>query len=202
VTDARSKLSDGYTDIPPGKLVNVVVCMEMFAPPAARPEPKREDLSLVRFNDPDPASYRALFRRVGAPYLWSSRLELADALLSKLLNDPNVEPYVVRSADAELGMMELDFTPDECELRFFGLVERALGTGTGRWLMNRTIERAWSRPIRRFWLHTCHFDHPAAIGFYLRSGFRPYKRQIEIYDDPRLTGLLPVDAAPQVPIIR
>ena len=33
------------------------------------------------------------------------------------------------------------------------------------------------------------------------TGFRPFTRQIEIVDDPRLTGILPRTAAPQVPII-
>jgi hypothetical protein len=45
-------------------------------------------------------------------------------------------------------------------------------------------------------------DHPDALAFYIRSGFRPFRRQIEITDDPRLTGVLPETAAPHVPIIR
>jgi hypothetical protein len=53
----------------------------------------------------------------------------------------------------------------------------------------------------RFWLHTCTFDHPAAVGFYSRYGFKPYMRAIEVSADPRLTGLLPRSAAPQIPLI-
>jgi GNAT superfamily N-acetyltransferase len=198
---SHQTVTDGYTDIPSGKLVNVVICLEMTDRPRPRAEPTRARLALVRCDRPDLGWYRTLFRRVGAPYLWASRLELDDVALSTKLADPNVESYVLRDTDEDVGMMELDFTPGECELRFFGLVEGAIGTGAGRWLMNRTIERAWSRPIRRFWLHTCHFDHPGALAFYMRSGFRPYKRQIEIYDDPRLVGLLPRDAAPDIPIL-
>jgi hypothetical protein len=51
-------------------------------------------------------------------------------------------------------------------------------------------------------VHTCTLDHPAALGFYIRSGFRPFKRQLELSTDPRLDGTLPPDAAPGVPIIR
>ena len=102
----------------------------------------------------------------------------------------------------EAGLLELDFrTPHECELSFFGLTLPLLGTGAGRWLMNRAIERAWSRPIRRFWVHTCTFDHQDALAFYLRSGFRPFRLEIEYADDPRVTGLLPRSAAPHVPLI-
>jgi hypothetical protein len=68
-------------------------------------------------------------------------------------------------------------------------------------MMNRAIERAWSMPIRRFWVHTCTLDHTAALSFYIRSGFVPFKRQIEVFDDPRLTGVLSSSAGPDVPII-
>ena len=67
--------------------------------------------------------------------------------------------------------------------------------------MNRAIARAWSRPVRRFWVHTCTFDHPDALSFYLRSGFRAFRREIEISDDPRLTGAMPRNATPHIPII-
>ncbi len=68
--------------------------------------------------------------------------------------------------------------------------------------MNKGITRAWSRPIRRLRVHTCTMDHPGALSFYIRTGFVPYRQQIEIADDPRLSGLVPETAAPHVPIIR
>ena len=83
-----------------------------------------------------------------------------------------------------------------------GWVASVAGGGAARWLMNRAIERAWSRPIRRFWVHTCTLDHPNAPGFYQRSGFTPFRRQVEIADDARLSGLVPMSSAPHVPVIR
>jgi hypothetical protein len=68
--------------------------------------------------------------------------------------------------------------------------------------MDHAIERAWRKPIRCFWVHTCTFDHPGAISFYIRSGFEPFKRQIEIADDPRLTSGYPPEAAPHIPVIQ
>ncbi len=100
------------------------------------------------------------------------------------------------------GLLELDFrVPGECELAFFGVTPALVGHGAGRWLMNRAVALAWSRPIRRFWVHTCALDAPEALPFYLRSGFAPYARKVEVYDDPRLTGVLPTTAAPQVPMV-
>jgi hypothetical protein len=68
-------------------------------------------------------------------------------------------------------------------------------------MMNRAIEIAWLRSIRRLWLHTCTLDHPGALAFYVRSGFVPFRRQIEVADDPRGTGLLPRTAAPRAPMV-
>jgi ribosomal protein S18 acetylase RimI-like enzyme len=75
------------------------------------------------------------------------------------------------------------------------------GKGAGRALMSHGLTAAWRRKPERIWLHTCTADHPAALGFYQKFGFVPYKRAIEIADDPRLTGQLPRDCAPHVPII-
>jgi hypothetical protein len=59
----------------------------------------------------------------------------------------------------------------------------------------------WVHKPQRIWVHTCTSDHPAALGFYRKMGFVPYKRAIEIADDPRLTGELPRTAAGHVPVV-
>ena len=196
------QLNDGYVDLPPGKLANIATWLEMIERPAVRREATDLPYSLVRANVPDPNWYRDLFRRVGEPYLWFSRLTLSNEQLAKIIRDPADEIYSVRVSGRDEGLLELDFhEPDECELLFFGLTQELVGTGAGRWLMNRAIEIAWSHPIRRFIVHTCNLDHPNALGFYVRSGFRPFRRQIEIADDPRLTGVLSNNAAPEVPLL-
>jgi len=99
-------------------------------------------------------------------------------------------------------VLELDFKDlPNCELAFFGLAKDAIGSGLGRALMNIAITKAWEKPINRLWVHTCHFDHPNALGFYKRSGFEPYSLMVEIHDDPRLAGKLPRHASPHVALI-
>ena len=44
-------------------------------------------------------------------------------------------------------------------------------------------------------------DHPSALGFYRAQGFVPFARAVETFPDPRLTGHLPRDAAPHVPLL-
>jgi len=196
-------LPDGYADVPAGKIAAVVTSLEMTARPMLRSDPPAEaGFGLNRIARPDLTWFRALFRRVGEHYLWSSRLRMPDEDLTAELLDPGMETYALTRDGDDLGLLQLDFRQvGEGELGFFGVTDELIGTGAGRWLMNRALERAWSRPIRRCWVHTCTLDHPAALGFYLRSGFTAYRRQIEVLDDPRLTGHLPRGAAPQVPII-
>jgi GNAT superfamily N-acetyltransferase len=157
--------------------------------------------ALRRVVEPDLGWYRELYARVGGPYLWAWRLSVSDSALTDLLRDPLIETYVFRADDADEGLLELSFrTPGECEIVYFGVTEPFIGSGAARFMMNRALEIAWSRPIQRFWLHTCTLDHPRAVPFYLRSGFRPFKREIEIFNDPRTLGKLPREAAPDVPL--
>lgn len=192
----------GYLDLPPGRLATLVTYLEMTAPPPPRDVPHRADLVLRRWERPEPEAYRALYRRIGEPWLWFSRLLLDDSALVAILHDPGLEVYLPLRDGAPIGILELDFRrAGECELAFFGLVPEAVGTGAGRWLMTRALERAWRPGIGRVWVHTCHLDHPQALDFYIRSGFRPYKRAIEVFEDPRLSGVLPREAAPRVPFV-
>jgi GNAT superfamily N-acetyltransferase len=197
-------LPDGYSDVPAGKLAAVVTCLEMRAPPARRDDPEQPGITLDRVVTPDLAWYRDLYARIGTEWLWASRLAMADADLTAVLHHPDVEVYAVMKAGRAEGLLELDFREEGvCELAFFGLTPATIGGGTGRWLMNRAIARAWSREaLQRFWVHTCTLDSPQALNFYIRSGFTPVKRQVEVFDDPRLAGILPETAAPVVPIIR
>jgi GNAT superfamily N-acetyltransferase len=188
--------------ISPGKTAAVVTSLEMLARPRLREAPTQLDLRLERATHPAIQWYRELYRRVGEDWLWFSRLTLDDEALRAILDDPLVEVYALRHAGEEAGLLELDFRdPGLCELAFFGLVPALIGSGAGRWLMNRAVDLAWSRPIGRFWVHTCTCDHPGAVRFYMRSGFSPFRQHVEILDDPRLDGTLPRNAAAHVPII-
>jgi GNAT superfamily N-acetyltransferase len=196
-------LADGYHQVPHGKVAAVVTSLEMLAPAAARPERADAPAELLRVPRPEPDWYRDLFHRIGAPWLWHSRLALARDQLAAILQHPDNEVHALVVDGRPEGLLELDFrVAGECELAFFGLADPLQGLGAGRWLMNRAIERAWARPIGRFWVHTCTLDHPAALTFYLRSGFQAYARQVEVFDDPRLGGLLPIAAAAHIPLIR
>lgn len=193
---------DGYTPLPRGRLAAAVTYLEQRTPPAPRPEPAHADLALDRLRGGDLARYRALFRAVGEPWLWFGRTLQSDAELTALLDDDAIEALALVRAGRDIGLLELDARDcAEVELAYFGVVPDAVGRGLGRWLMNRALERAWAHGPRRVFVHTCSFDHPDALAFYIRSGFVPYARAVEIAADPRLSGHLPRQAAPHVPVI-
>lgn len=195
-------LTDGYHDVPPGKVAAVVTELEMRAPAPLRGRPAPDGVALRPVPSPDLDWYRALFAHVGHDWLWFSRLRMTDDQLSAILTDPLVEVFAVEKDGQPQGLLELDFrTEGECELAYFGLGPALVGSGTGAWLMDQAITRAWARPIQRFHVHTCTLDHPSALGFYMRSGFTPTKRMVEIADDPRLTGVIPETRAPQIPVL-
>jgi GNAT superfamily N-acetyltransferase len=194
-------LPDGYSDVPAGKIAAVVTHFEMTERPALRPDPKGA-WTLRRVPSPDLDWFRDLYRRVGEEWLWFSRLQMTDAELAAVIRSPMVDVHALVHEGRDEGLLELDFRePGQCELAFFGVTADLIGGGAGRWLMNRALELAWSRQVSRVWVHTCSLDHPSALAFYQRSGFRPFRRQIEIADDPRLDGTAPRSAAKHVPII-
>ena len=194
-------LPDGTSDVPAGKIAAVVTHLEMTERPALRRDPEGA-WTLRRVPSPDLDWFRDLYRRIGEEWLWFSRLQMADADLAAMIQSPTVEMVALVHDGRDEGVLELDFcNAGQCELRLFGVTAELVGGGAGRWLINRALELAWSRQVARVRVHTCSFDHPSALAFYQRSGFRPFRRQIEIADDPRLDGMAPRGAAKHVPII-
>jgi GNAT superfamily N-acetyltransferase len=173
----------------------------MTARPVLSPAPSGP-WTLRHIERPDLAWYRDLYRRVGEEWLWFSRIRAADDKLAARLHHPLVETHALVADGRDEGLLELDFRePRACEIGMFGVTARLVGSGAGRFLMHRALELSWSRDIARLWLHTCTFDHPAALPFYQRAGFRPFRRQVEIADDPRLDGTAPRGVAKHVPVI-
>jgi len=191
-----------YEPVADTDLAAVVTYLEMHDRPDTEVPPSTLDLQ--RIENPAPERYRTLFRLVGAPWLWFSRLTLDDGKLSEIISDRRVELYVALDGNGrDVGMLELDFRePGQCELAFVGLIPDLAGLGHGRWLLAEAVSRAWAADgVTRVHVHTCSLDHPAALSAYRRAGFTPYKRAVERFPDPRLSGILPKDCAPQVPLL-
>ncbi|MGL4974511.1 MAG: GNAT family N-acetyltransferase [Bosea sp. (in: a-proteobacteria)] len=211
--DTLSISLHGTTQLPRGKIATIVTSLEMRAPPERSTTTATSGrLGLDRMTGSDLPRYLALYRELGWRWMWFSRLVLPQAELAAILDDPAVEAYAVSQNGHDIGLLEFDRRiAGEVEIAFFGLLEGAVGQGIGAGLMAQALELAWAPavgsgtppvPISRVWVHTCTFDHPGAVRFYQRCGFTIYQLGVEVADDPRLAGHLPLDAAPHVPVLR
>lgn len=195
-------MTSRFLPVGPGEIAAVVTHLEMRTRPRPRPL-KPSPLRLKRWAAPGIDKYRQLYRRVGEPWLWFSRLVMADDALAAILRDPAVEIFAVLDPKGiEVGLLELDFREaGQCEIAFFGLIPALTGQGFGGWLMGQALGIAWRGGIERLWVHTCTLDDPRALGFYIAQGFAPIGREIELLPDPRLNGVIPRECAPHVPLI-
>jgi GNAT superfamily N-acetyltransferase len=141
------------------------------------PAPK-EGLVVIHAKKPTVAYYRFLYHSVGGDYDWTSRKKLSDAELVAIIHDPRDEVHVLMVDGVPAGFAELDRRREgEIELVQFGLMPEFIGKGLGRYFLQWTIDKAWSYNPKRFWLHTCTKDHPAALPNYLKAGFAVYKEE-------------------------
>lgn len=192
----------GLIPVEPHEVATVVTTLEMRRRPPLRPLPP-SPLRLVRWPSPAPDKYRALFRRVGEPWLWYSRLAMDDAALAAATHREGTQVHAaVDRGGVEVGLLELTHVePDWCALDYFGLVPELTGQGHGAWLMALAMQLAWRPGVSLVRVNTCTLDHPRALGFYRAQGFTPVKRTLETFPDPRALGLLSETAAPQVPYL-
>jgi GNAT superfamily N-acetyltransferase len=174
-------------------LEDTITYLEMLARPAGRRFPAPlETLAVMRAEDCTVSFYRYLYDAVGEPWLWFERRMIGDLALAAQIGKPTIEIFVLYVRGVPAGFFELDTAaPRETKLCYFGLIPDFIGRRLGPYLLQAAIDRAWSRPIDRFWLHTSTFDHPKALRVYQRAGFVVYARRTVTFDDPREHDVLP-----------
>ena len=153
--------------------------LEMSDRTALRPAQGVEaDLTVARVERPDASLWRFLYTEVGRQYRWFDRLSWSDAEAQAYLDDPAISLWLATMDGATAGYFELKREPDgSFEIVYFGLLPRFTGRGLGGQLLTEAVTRAWDAGARRVWLHTCTFDHPAAIPNYVRRGFTVFKTE-------------------------
>ncbi|HZK92147.1 MAG TPA: GNAT family N-acetyltransferase [Stellaceae bacterium] len=175
------------------RIEDTVTYLEMFERPPARQLPAPHGkLALMRAEACTVSFYRYLYETVGTPWVWFERRQWSDAALAAELAKPTTEIFVLHAGGVPAGFFELDAAEArQTKLCYFGLVPEFIGRRLGPFLLNAAIEQAWSRPLERFWVHTCTFDHKRALPLYQRAGFVVYARRSVSFDDPRESGILP-----------
>ena len=65
-----------------------------------------------------------------------------------------------------------------------------IGKGLGRYLLTWAVDTAWNHEPKRLWVNTNSLDHVKALALYQRCGFRPYRQEQHVMEDPRVIGLI------------
>ena len=156
--------------------------------------PSRTGPERVRREVMTATEYLDLYRRVGEPLRWDSRLNMPIEELESLLAGGSLNTYVLRGGEAgasgrgtqsrAVGLCEFERQAfPEIELKHFGLVPEAQGRGLGSWLLSTTVSLEWETGAKRIWLHTDSWDHPAAVPVYLRAGFTVFDARYQAVQD-------------------
>jgi GNAT superfamily N-acetyltransferase len=193
---------EGFALVPHGLHATIETSLERNSPPNPDSFPLPAGYTLVQPDPVDLSAFKRLFRTIGDPWLWFGRLTHSDEEILSILTAPTTTlRYLFATDGAPVGLFEAQQEGDDTlQVTYFGLVPHATGMKLGPALMEHGLAQAWHPKIKRMWVHTCTFDHPAALSFYRRQGFTPFQQRVEIGHDPRLTGLLPREAAPHIPL--
>ncbi len=155
-----------------------VYYLEMLAPAHRSVPAPRSSLTVLHVPSPSVPYYRSLYDAVGKEFHWLSRRKMSDEALAAILGDPRNELHVLHVDGTPAGFAELDRRqPQDIELVQFGLTSDFIGQGLGKWFLQWTLDKAWSYEPKRFWLHTCTLDHPAALPNHLKAGFKQFKQE-------------------------
>ncbi|MBB5041963.1 GNAT family N-acetyltransferase [Shinella fusca] len=165
--------------VQPAPIAVHITALEMTAPPKqSLPVPVNVHTAILSAPEIPPAFYRFLYRQVGSRWHWVDRLRMDDETLAATLSDKRNSVTVLYVNGAPAGFFELwQENEDVVELSHFGLFERALGLGIGKWFLLQTLYAAWSSGPKRVRVTTNNLDHPRALQLYQMFGFSPVGTQ-------------------------
>lgn len=144
------------------------------APKQSLPVPVNIHTAIMRVPEIPLPFYRFLYLQVGRRWTWVDRLRLTDEDLTDVLHDKRNSVTVLYVNGAPAGFFELrQVDEDNVELSHFGLFERALGLGLGKWFLLQALYAAWNTNPQVVRVSTNTLDHPRALQLYQRFGFSP-----------------------------
>lgn len=202
MTDWTIPSEEGFATLPQGVLGTIETSLERFEAPDTIKWPLPDGFTLATPDPIDLDDFKKLYHAIGDAWLWYGRLQKPDTEILAILQAPTTRLFYLFNPDGQpLGMIETQQQGEATiEVSYFGLIAQATGKKLGKVMMENGLAEAWAPTTKRAWLHTCTFDSPYALGFYQGMGFKPYKQRFEWGKDPRLTGLLPRNAAPHIPL--
>lgn len=128
-----------------------------------------------------------MFRTVGGPWRWFSRLSWTYQQWLQYLTEQQVRTWLLTVKGTPAGYIELLKHPDDSvEIKFFGLLPQFIGQGLGSRLAKAAVLQATAWTRGKVWLHTCSADHPSALKNYQNAGFRLTHTETSVEALPKL----------------
>jgi GNAT superfamily N-acetyltransferase len=160
--------------------------LEMTAPTDLRPaRASTVALDLIQALVPCPELNRFFYTAVGGDWFWTDRLPWTYEEWLRYLDRPELETWTAWRSGSPAGYFELERLPATgVEIVYFGILPQFIGQGLGGRLLTAAVERAWQLKPHRVWLHTCTLDHPKALANYRARGFRLYREETKVQDEP------------------
>ena len=139
--------------------------------------PKKEKISLE--TDKDININKFFYRQIGKDHFWRDRLLWSDNQWKKYINNKNLETGVMKINNNLVGFYEQEFhkNKNEIELIQMGILKEHQGRKLGSFLLEYIIQAAYTRDIKRLWVHTCSLDHKHALNNYLSRGLKIFKEE-------------------------
>ena len=154
--------------------------LEMLDPQALCPKEAPAGLEVSMVSPPSPALNRRLYDAVGKDWDWTDRLVWSEEEWNRYVHRSALETWLGKYQGQTAGYFELECQAEgNVEIAYFGLLPGFVGRGLGGSLLTAAIRRAWQFPgSKRLWVHTCNWDHPAALSNYQRRGFKLYSEEL------------------------
>jgi ribosomal protein S18 acetylase RimI-like enzyme len=131
-----------------------------------------QGVQLVEAEIASPELSQFMFRTVGGPWRWFSRLSWDYQQWLDYLTQQQVRSWLLWVKGTPAGYIELLKHADQSvEIKFFGLMPQFIGQGLGLKLAQAAVMQAASWQAAKIWLHTCSADHPSALKNYQHAGF-------------------------------
>lgn len=182
------------TEATPDPIKVHVTELEMTAPPRAHmTAPSSLHIALMRVPEIPLAYYRFLYRQVGTRWQWVDRVRMDDEELAANIHNERTTITVLYVEGAPAGFYEYQKQDGGItELIHFGLFERALGLGIGKWFLLQGLYAIWADKPEKVITATNNLDHPRALQLYQQFGFSPvstYESEITPLSDDELLEL-------------
>jgi GNAT superfamily N-acetyltransferase len=143
------------------------------------------EFNLTQAKIPSPELNRFLYTAVGGEWNWVKRLWWSYEQWQECLERPCHETWVATMSGTPAGYFELEAMDEgRAEIAYFGLLPQFIGQGIGGLLLCSAVKRAWQIAGRRVCLNTCTEDHPFALTFYQKFGFKIYDQKTSMVELP------------------